>query len=113
MKTHLKYIKEQDWLKLAKRTNWSVKEMAKFYNVSVRAVELHFHKIMSKTPKAWMSEQRQKMAMELLGNGASLKETASELGYKHAHHFSREFKRLHGCCPTQRGSETHKFRVLV
>jgi transcriptional regulator GlxA family with amidase domain len=113
MNTRLKNIEKQDWLDLAKKANWSVKGMAKCYKVSVRALELHFRKTMNNTPKQWMSEQRQKRAMELLANGTSPKETAFALGYKHAHHFSREFKRLQGRCPTQIASEASKLRVLV
>jgi len=39
--------------------------------------------------------------MELLKDAASVKETATELGYKNQHHFSREFKKHTGHAPSQ------------
>lgn len=111
MKTKLNHV--HNWLELARKANWSVKEVAKLCKVSVRALELHFHKTKNETPKAWMAKQRQQLAMELLGNGDLVKETAAKLGYKHANHFSREFKKLHGCYPTQTHFETSKLRILV
>lgn len=100
MNTKLKHV--QDWLKIAKQANWSVMRTAKLCGVSVRALELHFLKTWGMAPKVWLAEKRQKQAVELLGHGISVKEIAAELGYKHAHHFSREFKKMHGYCPTER-----------
>lgn len=105
----------QDWLELAHNANWSVGKLAKSCGVSVRTLEGHFLRTNGKTPKVWLSEQRQRIAMELLRNGASVKQTAARLNYKYANHFSREFKNHWGHCPTQinlSNSET-KLRVLV
>jgi AraC family transcriptional regulator, transcriptional activator for feuABC-ybbA operon len=90
-----------NWLDLAKQANWSVAKMAALCNVSTRAIELHFLKTTDKSPKAWLIEQRQRQAVELLRGGSSVKETAAQLGYGYAHHFSREFKKYWGHCPTQ------------
>jgi len=109
--TRLKHI--QNWPQLAKEANWSVKAMATRCDVTVRTLEIHFRKVTGNTPKAWLVQQRQKQAKELLSNGVSVKEIAAELGFKQAHHFSREFKKCWGVCPTQTPSAEHKMRVLV
>jgi AraC-like DNA-binding protein len=111
MNNKLKHI--QDWLELAKRANWSVKKMAKECEVSVRALELYFLKTKSKPPKVWMIEERQRLAVEWLSGGASVKETSAMLGYKYANHFSREFKLFWGHSPTRLGTKAYNFRVLV
>lgn len=96
----------QDWSRLARQANWSVKTLAKICGVSVRALERHFKQHAVKTPKEWLSEQRQKSAFELLLNGNSVKETAGLLGYQHGHNFSREFKKFWGYSPTHKTSQT-------
>jgi AraC-like DNA-binding protein len=90
---------DQDWLPLAQRANWSVSKLAKLANVSTRTLERHFVKTMGKTPKVWLAAKRQKQALELLGDGTSVKQAASLLGYQHASTFTREFKKLSGLCP--------------
>lgn len=47
-----------------------------------------------------MEDQRQRQAIELLRSGASVKETAAQLGYRQAHNFSQVFKERWGHCPT-------------
>jgi transcriptional regulator GlxA family with amidase domain len=88
-----------DWSKLASEANWSVAKLAKQCGVSVRTLERHFLKEMGTNPKHWLAEQRQKQAMELLRDGSTVKETASQLGYRYPNHFSREYKGYWGHCP--------------
>lgn len=61
-----------------------------------------FPEKMGKHPKAWLSEQRQQRANELIQGGSSVKETAAQLGYKHPSHLTNEFKKQWGCCPTDK-----------
>ena len=99
MNTKLNYI--HDWLPLAKQAGWSVQGMADHCGVSVRALERHFINKMGQTPIIWLNEHRQGQALELLRYGSSIKETSSELGYKHGTHLTRDFKKHWGYCPTQ------------
>jgi AraC family transcriptional regulator, transcriptional activator FtrA len=92
----------QDWIALAQKAEWSVSKLAKNGGVSVRTLERNFLETHGKMPKAWLAAQRQKLAWELLCECSSVKETASELGYRHAEHFSRDFKACYGYCPTER-----------
>ncbi|HEY5043667.1 MAG TPA: AraC family transcriptional regulator [Verrucomicrobiae bacterium] len=101
MNTRLKYLEEHEWLKLAQQAEWSVSRLAKLCSVSVRGLELYFHAKIGRTPKKWLVEQRQKQAVILLLDGYLVKEVSSQLAYKQPNHFSREFKRQIGYCPTQ------------
>ena len=109
----LKHLEEQEWLKLAQDAEWSVSKLAKLCKVSVRGLELRFHKQMDRTPKEWLVEQRQKQAAKLLRDGSSVKETAGKIGYKYSNHFSREFKNHWGHCPTKIGPKNRKLRLLA
>ncbi len=100
MNSRLNHV--QDWLSLAKQANWSVTRFAKQCGVSVRTLERYFEETFRETPKAWLREQRQQLAIELLRDGNSVKETAAELGYNHATHFSREFKKFWSCSPIEK-----------
>lgn len=88
--TRLRHI--QNWSELAKQAKWSVAQLARLCGVSARTLERHFLKELGKRPKKWLAEQRRLRAIELLKAGDSVKETAGNLGYRHAGHFSREFK---------------------
>jgi AraC-like DNA-binding protein len=90
----------QDWLALARQANWSVGKLAKLCNVSTRTLERQFLKNMGKTPRGWLSEQRQHQAMRFLQDGSSVKETAARLGYKYATNFTRKFKKHRSIHPT-------------
>jgi AraC-like DNA-binding protein len=115
MNSKLNHI--ENWSELGKQAIWSVGKLAKFCCVSSRTLERFFLKNMSKSPKKWLLEQRQRQAGDLLReNGKSIKEIAAQLGYKHTHHFSLEFKRYWGVCPmqfAQNRSNGRKCRVFV
>jgi len=114
MNRRLKHLEDPEWLKLAQQAEWSVNKLAKLCNVSVRGLELHFHRQMGRTPKKWLMEQRQKQAAILMRAGPLVKEVSSQLAYKQANHFSREFKKQWGYCPsqsTENRSEDRKARI--
>jgi AraC-like DNA-binding protein len=99
MNGQLKHLTEQDWLKLARQAKWSVAKIAKLCHFSERTLERHFLKTIHLTPKAWLTEHRQKQAVGLLLGGFMVKQAASHLGYKNPETFSREFKKRCGKCP--------------
>jgi AraC-like DNA-binding protein len=101
MNTRLNHI--QNWPELAEEANWSGTTLARNCGISLRTLQRHFLKTMGKTPKTWLDEQRHLQAVKLLREGSSIKETAAHLGYKHAHHFSRNFKKYFGFPPTEAG----------
>jgi transcriptional regulator GlxA family with amidase domain len=95
----------QNWQELAQRANWSAAALAKECGVSLRTLERYFLKAMGERPQAWLCEERQRRAVELLRDGSNVKTTAALLGYRHATHFSREFKKHWGHAPTERGHD--------
>ena len=100
MNTCLRHI--ENWPELARQANWSVVALAKECGVSVRTLHRFFCKQMGESTKAWLAEQRQRQAFELLRDGCSIKQTASTLGYKQPTNFARQYKHHWGTCPTRR-----------
>lgn len=98
MNTKLKQI--QNWHELARQANWSAVKLAKLCNVSMSTLKRYFNKNMGKTPKTWLTEQRQYKAAKAIQSGVSVKESAFQLGYEHPNQFSREFRKFWGYCPT-------------
>ncbi len=94
----------QDWTELARQAHWSAALLAKNCKVSVRTLERYFHEQMGKCPHIWLSEHRQRQAIALLQDGRYVKETAAILDYKHASHFSRDFKTHWGHSPSKRAN---------
>jgi AraC-like DNA-binding protein len=94
MSSHLNHL--QNWPEMGQQAKWSASAMAKQCGVSLRTLERYFRTRMGKTPKAWLLEQRQQQAYELLRNGISVKETAYCLNYKHPSHLTNGFKKHWG-----------------
>ena len=90
----------QNWPELAQQANWSVAALAKLCGVSANTLRRYFLHQARKAPGAWLAEQRQHQAVELLRDGSSIKETASCLGYKQQTNFTRKFKEFWGVCPS-------------
>lgn len=101
MNKRLKDLEEQEWLKLAQQANWSAAALATKCGISVRTLHRHFLKQTGKNTKAWLAEQRQHHALELLRAGSAVKETAFCVGYKQSTNFTRKFKDGSGICPSQ------------
>lgn len=98
MNTTLNHV--QDWKLLAQQANWSVKAMAELCGVSESTLRRYFIQTLGKTTKKWISDQRQKQAIELLKDGSSIKETAMQLGFQHPNNFTREFRKQWGRHPS-------------
>jgi AraC-like DNA-binding protein len=96
---NLRLTQIQHLPELARQAKWSVTRLAKSSGVSVRTLERHFRETYGETPKAWLVEQRHKQALKLLRAGASVKEAAARIGYRHATTFAREFKKFFGEYP--------------
>jgi AraC-like DNA-binding protein len=100
--TKLRHIEETP--NYAREAHWSVTKLAKIYNVSPRTLERHFIETIGKSPKVWLTELRQRQAIELVRRGFSIKEVSLRLGYSHPQHFSRVFKEYWGCRPSDSAS---------
>jgi len=106
----------QNWEELAQQAQWSVFKLAKLCGVSTKTLERHFICCFGETPKAWLSQKRQHLAITLLRSGKTVKETANILDYKRPEHFSKDFKKYMGDYPTHIDFSSHKLpncRVLT
>jgi transcriptional regulator GlxA family with amidase domain len=90
----------QNWPELARQAKWSAAVLAKQCRISKDSLRRHFLKYMGKSPGVWLAEQRQYLAIRLLLDGSSIKETATLLGYKYQTNFTRKYKEFWGTCPT-------------
>lgn len=90
-----------DWAERAARANWSVKELARQCDISIRTLQTHFQETTGQSPGYWMNRERQRRAVKLLCKGSAVKEAAVVLGYKNQHAFSNAFKAHYGQSPTQ------------
>jgi AraC-like DNA-binding protein len=106
MKSKLNYI--EDWVKLARTSNWSASMLAKECGVSVRSLHRFFLRTMGKNTKAFLAELSQIYAQELLNVGSSIKETALCLGYRHPTSFSRKYKVHWGINPRRKTVSVRK-----
>lgn len=89
-----------DWPERAALVRWCVTTLAKDCGVSISTLERYFRETMGTGPYDWLNTERMRRARELLQDDSSVKETASELGFKTAQHFSLAFKKYHGYPPS-------------
>ena len=89
-----------DWLKLARNARFRAACLAEACGVSLRQLERFILRTVGKTPQQWLNALRQCEAITLLKQGKPIKEITYLLGYRQPSHFSREFKRVHGMCPS-------------
>ncbi len=96
-----KLEKIRDWPEQARQARWSGGGLAKQCGVSGDTLRRYFLQHFGRTPKVWLAGQRQHEAIALLRDGSSIKESAAYLGYKQQTNFTRHFKEVWNCCPTQ------------
>lgn len=89
----------EDWRQLARESNYSAKALANNCGVSLRQLERYIMWKMGCSPKRFLNHLRFDTSLELLGMGRLVKETAHELGFRNACHFSREFRKHYGVSP--------------
>ena|SRR5205823_10514247 len=93
-----------NWSDLARQARFSAKQFAALCGVSLRQLERYYNDSFGQTPQDWLDEARLREAKKLLLRGLSVKEVASELGFKQASHFSRSFKQRTGRPPSEYGT---------
>jgi AraC-like DNA-binding protein len=90
-----------NWLDLAHEANYSVAGLAVRCKVSRRTLQKYFASVMREAPHRWLRRIRMQRALELLRDGATVKETTFLLRYSDHSHFSRDFKRFYGITPSR------------
>jgi AraC-like DNA-binding protein len=87
----------------------TLEELAKISNSSIRKLQADFSNQFNVGPKTYIKQARLRQVRQALQNsanvGKSIGDIASEWGFYHASHFSREYKKMFGESPseTQRG----------
>lgn len=84
-------------------------ELAKLSHLSLSHFHALFQNLIGQTPMAYIKKMRINKAQKyLVSTTASIKEVASNLGFKNAYHFSREFSKELGVPPSEyRTNHTH------
>lgn len=91
-----------------------VADVADRVHISRRQLERAFQRALGLSPKQYMRIARLNLVQALLRSGThhGLADVAHRAGYADQAHFSREFKRLVGECPTRFLSEQDAYAVL-
>lgn len=98
-----------DWEMRARDANYSVAKLAQDTGVSPRQLDRYFTDVLGSQPKAWLDHLKMEDALQLIHSGKAVKEIAHQLGFKHATHFSRAFRRV---CGTTMTSQLQGTRTL-
>jgi len=102
-----------NWPKLAETVRYNVNSLARQQGVSVRQLRRMFLDRFKRTPHEWLHQLRMQRAVEFLMAKKPVKVIASELEYRDAAHFSRDFKGYYGVSPSdyfeeiERPTQTH------
>jgi AraC-like DNA-binding protein len=97
----------KNWQELARQAQWSASVLARQCGVSVRTLHRFCLKKTGKNLKTWLAENRLRLAVELLCDGTSIKETATRLGYKSPSNFARHYKHQTGHSPSREPPANH------
>ena len=101
MSGRLDRVSNQELQARAHCAGYSAHELARSYGMSLRQLERFAHEVHGTTPHQCLRHMRMRRAVELVGDKASVKEAAQDLGYKSPSHFSNDFKRYYRVAPSQ------------
>jgi AraC-like DNA-binding protein len=90
-----------DWVALAKGARFRVAKVASACGLSPRQLERCFQAQHHAAPHPWLRDLRMRLAVELIGDQTPIKVVAFDLGYKDPAHFTQDFKRYFGVCPSR------------
>jgi AraC-like DNA-binding protein len=91
----------EQWIRLARQCGYSASNLSKQLHISRRQLQRCARMVLHQGAQHWLSDQRMRVAAEMLRRSSSIKMVALELGFKQANHFSREFRRVHGLSPSE------------
>jgi AraC-like DNA-binding protein len=92
--------------------NIAIRELAQLCNMSESTFNRTFQNIFNDTPASYIKSKRLERARELLSfDSMSISEIASETCFNDVAHFSRSFKTLFGCSPSDYRLSLSKIQV--
>ncbi len=86
---------------VAKDHGYEASAIAQHLHVSERHLRRHIRATMGCALGVWLDERRLTDAIPLLRSNRTLKEVASDLGFKQQSHFTRKFKNRYGIAPSE------------
>src|SRR6185503_11947393 len=89
-----------DWEQRAEASGYCACKMAEQLGVTRRFLQIYFQYRFGTAPREWMLCVRMTRAAGLLTGGVAVKVVSVHAAYKQVSHFSREFKRFFGVCPS-------------
>jgi AraC family transcriptional regulator len=91
-----------DWEIRASASHYNYDKLVKACSTSRSQLRRYFLAKFGKTPHEWMDDLRLAEAVRLLkASDLTVKEIAARLGYDYPGNFARQFKRRHGCNPSE------------
>ena len=84
---------------LGRAAGFKVGALARSVGVSRESLRVYVQVRFHEAPKDWLARLRMREAQRLLSQGQLVKEITSTLGFQHATHFSRAFRRGCGSSP--------------
>jgi len=87
--------------KMAEEVAYDAGKVAEVYGLSVRQLQRLFQSSHGCSPQKWMNDLKVFRAQERLLLGQSVKQIASEMGYRDVSYFCQQFKRLCGMTPSR------------
>ena len=88
-----------DWEERARRVAYQTSTLARDIKTTPRHLQRYFLDRFGMSPRAWLRRMQMIEARQLLASDHRVKETAQQVGFRNATHFSRAFKREHGINP--------------
>lgn len=86
---------------LAVECTYRTQKLVKLLGLSLRQIERIIRREFDSTPRVWLNERRLLEAGNRLLKGNKVIQVASDLRYKQASHFCRQFKEFYGVRPSQ------------
>lgn len=81
--------------------DWSIQRMCEFVNLEKSQLYTYYHALFKTTPKSDLIHARIDRAKYLLTNEAmQIKQVSQASGFNNIYHFSRYFKQICGCAPS-------------
>ena len=89
-----------DWEERARTAGYRTDGLALGAGVTRQQLNRHFRARWGAVVHLWIERLRISEGLRLKQEGKRIKEIAQELGFQHATHFSRAFRRAQGTCPS-------------
>jgi AraC-like DNA-binding protein len=97
----------EQWAQKTPPTSYTIRQLLIDFPVSRRKLFRVFHDCLGMPPRKWIKVRRMKLAPDMLRKEDSVKSASIALGYKDPAHFTHDFKRAFGLCPTAFRASIH------